>query len=262
MANATQITVLNSASDTATVSTLDAFNSGTASMVVRNSTASLLNATVVGNVTAIVSGGTVTAVISGGTVTAVVTGTTIVSGIVNATITGTALVSGVVAIDQAAQGTSNLVIAGRTRSVTLSLSISTTTAYGPNQSIGGVMSFANAFGSTGAGVFQTVDINWKSAQAATLVFFPFASNPTNSTFTDHVAAALAAADAFAVRDPVTLSTPVSNLGTHTNYAAYGIGAAMAPGTATLYGVLVATSTTNALNSTGDIQIVVKTLSDG
>lgn len=75
MANSTQITVLDSASATATVSTLDAFVTGTATMLVGNATASLLNATVVG-----------TTVISG---TALVANAT--ASLLNATVTGTIL---------------------------------------------------------------------------------------------------------------------------------------------------------------------------
>lgn len=243
MANSTQITVLNSAAATATVSTLDGFRDGvgTASMVVTNVTAALLAATVIG--------------------TTAISGTAVISGNVTAALSGTAIVSGNVAIDQSAVGTSNFVVAGRTRTVSVTVASSTTTAYAPNNSIGGTLTFSGVFGTTGAGVLQTVDINWQSIQTASLVFVPFNANPSNSTFTDHVAAAIGAADVFAVRDPVSLTSPVSNLGTHTNYSGQGLGIAMAPGTSVVYGVLVATATTNAINSTGSIQITVKTLSD-
>ncbi len=79
MANSTQITVLNSASATATVSTLDGFRDGvgTAALVIGNVTATLLNATVTGTllntINNSITGATVTVGTAGAASTSVIT---------------------------------------------------------------------------------------------------------------------------------------------------------------------------------------------
>lgn len=118
MANSTQITVLNSASATATVSTLDGFRDGvgTATLLVGNATASLLNATVTGGLLQSIATSIVSATVTVGTAGAASTQVITVQGIagmtgitvanataslLSATVTGTvtALVSGTVPVN-------------------------------------------------------------------------------------------------------------------------------------------------------------------
>lgn len=109
MANSTQITVLNSASATATVSTLDGFRSdiGTSSLVVANATASLFNATVTGSVTALLLP-TASILVANAT-----------AALLNATVTGTATISGTVLV---ANATASLLAAVVTGAVTALIS--------------------------------------------------------------------------------------------------------------------------------------------
>ena len=157
--------------------------------------------------------------------------------------------------------TNPLPVGGRTVSVCVTPTITAST-YAIKQAIGGLITFPNAFRTaTGSGILQDVVVTSKSVQTVGLTFYPFDTNPTASTLTDHATAAIAAADVGRVRTPTALNTAYSDLGTHTVWGAYGLGQAFAPGATTLYGVLVAQGTTAAFASTSDIQICAKVLQD-
>ncbi len=139
--------------------------------------------------------------------------------------------------------------------------MTTTTAYTPNFVAGGLITFANALGTSGSGILQTVDLNIKNVQTNNWLFVPFNGNPSNSTWTDHAVSAIATSDVFSARDPVVISGGYSNLGTATVYSSPGLAIAMATGSTTLYGILLATSTSAAFTTTSDMQITIKTLQD-
>lgn len=149
MANSPQITVLNSASVTATVSTLDGFRDGvgTATMLVGNVTASLLNATVTGLVTL---SGNSSGIITTGTAGTASTQVLSVQGILgmvglnvinstasllNATVTGTTVISGTVTVANSTASNLNANVSGSiglipqtSGGLSLSSTILTTTA--------------------------------------------------------------------------------------------------------------------------------------
>lgn len=175
-------------------------------------------------------------------------------------------------IDQTTQGTTNGVVlnsgqndvgnvGGKTVSVTVTPTVTASNAYGTNYVVGGLLTFSNAFTSTGTGILQDVVVTIKKVETSGFTFVPFNSNPSNTTWTDAAVAAINAADVAAVREPVTL-TAFSGLGTHTVAYASGLGIAMAPSSTTLYGVLLANAAlTNNFGSTSDVTVTVKILQD-
>lgn len=181
-----------------------------------------------------------------------------------------------VKIDQTTPGTTNGVqinaalpagtsgignVGGKTVSVCVTPTVTASNAYGTNYVVGGKLTFANAFTATGSGILQSVAVTIKKVETSGFTFVPFNSDPTNTTWTDAAVAAINAADVDKVREPISLSA-YSGLGTHTVAYATGIGQAMAPGTTSMYGVLIATAAlTNQFGAASDVQICIKVLQD-
>lgn len=152
--------------------------------------------------------------------------------------------------------------AGKTVSVCVAPTVSNTT-YAANVVVGGLLTFSSLFPAAGGGVVESVSLQFTTAQTVGFLFFPFSSNPSASTWTDHSAAAINSADVLKVRGPVPLTIPYSNLGTQTVYAQDAIGKALNVGGTTMYGILVPTGTTASLGgTTGVVQVCVKVLQDG
>lgn len=168
---------------------------------------------------------------------------------------------GAVGIDQTTPDTTNRVSAGTINSVCVTPTITANT-YSAGQEVGGLMTFANAFNTSGRGIIQSIAVDSKTKQTAgTLRLYTFVGNPSNSTWTDRGTPAINAADVFKVRTPIDLPTPYYDLGTHTVWGAFGVGQAINAGGTSLYAVLVATSALSAFGSTSDIQVCIKTLAD-
>lgn len=152
-------------------------------------------------------------------------------------------------------------VGGKTVAVTVTPTVTASNSYGTNYVIGGLLTFANAFTSTGSGILQSVTVTCPKVETSGFTFFPFNANPSNTTWTDAAAAAINSADVAKQRPPVLL-TQNSQLGTATVSYATGIGEALAPGTTSLYGVLIANAAlTNQFGSTSDIQVTVTILQD-
>ena len=153
------------------------------------------------------------------------------------------------------------IVAGNTVSVCVTPTVTATNSYGVNYVVGGLLTFSNSFTAKGSGILQGVVANIKDVETSGFTFIPFASNPSNTTWTDAAVAAINAADKFTPRGPVAL-TANSQLGTQTINSAAGIGEALAPGTTSLYGVLIANAAlTNQFAGTGDVQVCIKVLQD-
>lgn len=188
---------------------------------------------------------------------------------------GTAI-AGKVGIDQTTPGTTNGVqvnaalpagqaaignVGGKTVSVTVTPAVTASNSYGINYVVGGLLTFANAFTSTGSGILQAVVVTSNKVETGGFTFFPFSGNPSNTTWTDAAVANINTADVAKVRNPVLLGSN-SQLGTMTIASATGLGEAMAPGATTLYGVLLANAAlTNQFSSTSDVTVTVKILQD-
>ncbi|WP_036291577.1 hypothetical protein [Methylosinus sp. PW1] len=166
-----------------------------------------------------------------------------------------------ISIDHSTPGASDQVVAGLTRVVCVTPTITAST-YSANYPIGGVLTFANVFGSLNRGMIHTIVVTSKTAQTAALLAFPFSAAPgTPAQLADHAAANIAAADVQYVRAPISLASPYSNLGTMTVWGADGVGKLFQSADSSLRLVLVATASTSAFGSTSDVQVCVKVSSD-
>lgn len=159
-------------------------------------------------------------------------------------------------------GTNNVGnVGGKTVTVCVTPTVTASNNYGTNYVVGGLLTFANAFTATGSGIIQSVNVNIKKVETNGFTFYPFASNPSNTTWTDAAVAAINANDVFAVRPAIQLSAS-SQLGTQTTLSAVGLGQAASTGATTLYGVLIANAAlTNQFSSTSDVQVCVTVLQD-
>lgn len=152
-------------------------------------------------------------------------------------------------------------VGGKTVSVTVTPTVTASNSYGTNYVVGGLLTFANAFTSTGSGIIQSVVVTCKKVESQGFTFFPFHTNPSNTTWTDAAVANINAADVSAIRNPIAL-VGNSALGTCTVASATGLGQATSPGTTSLYGVLLTNaSLTNQFGSTSDITVTVTILQD-
>lgn len=152
-------------------------------------------------------------------------------------------------------------VGGITKSVTVTPSVTATNAYGTNYVVGGLLTFANAYTSTGSGILQSVTVTINKVETNGFTFIPFNANPSNTTWTDAAVANINSADVAKIRNPIALSAN-SQLGTCTVASATGLGQAMAPTTTSLYGVLLANAAlTNQFSSTNDVTVTVTVLQD-
>ena len=154
-------------------------------------------------------------------------------------------------------------VGGKTVSVCVTPTVTASNSYGINYVVGGLLTFANAFTSTGTGILQGVTVTMKDQETSGFTFIPFTANPTNTTWTDAAVAAINAADVTKVRSPVPLAINTQLAATlfSVQYA-YGLGLPMAPSTTSLYGVLLANAAlTNQFAGASDVQVCVKLLDD-
>lgn len=187
--------------------------------------------------------------------------------------TGTAAVQAVSLVSPTGDTTTGTVVAnsqhnignvgGKTVSVTVIPPVTASNSYGTNYVVGGLLTFANAFTSTGSGIIQSVDVNIKKQETSGFTLFFFSQMPTNTVFTDAAVAAINAADIPYVRSPVllTANSQLTSSG-FTNLSANGLGIAMSSGTTSLYGLLIANATlTNQFGTTSDVAVNVRVLQD-
>ena len=121
--------------------------------------------------------------------------------------------------------------------------------------------FALATGPSNSAVLQNVSIQFKDAQTSEFDVTCFRGNPSNTTWTEHQAPAIAAADAFKALPTIKLTNYASVLGTNmTVYGQDSIGRVINLTASTLYCV-VTTTGTPTLGSTSDMQVCVGVLRD-
>jgi len=126
----------------------------------------------------------------------------------------------------------------------------TNSTYAANVVMGGLFTAANLLTSTGAGTIQSVELNFTTAQTVAFKLYYFESNPSNSTWTDHSAAAVNATDALVVGGFVSLANPDSGLAAATTtYSAIGLGIPYSPAGTSGYFILVPNATTASLGAT-------------
>lgn len=149
----------------------------------------------------------------------------------------------------------------RSAAVTVTPTVTASSAYTAGNEVGGLITFSSTVGIAGSGVVQSIRVTSKTVQTGTLKLYLFNINPSNTTWTDKTAPAINSADVTSVIGVYLLSAPDSGLGTHTIYNLDGIGKAfsIASGTS-LYGILV-TSGTPTWGSTSDVAVTVNILQD-
>lgn len=152
-------------------------------------------------------------------------------------------------------------VGGKTIRVCVTPTVTASNSYGINYVVGGLLTFSNAFTSTGSGILQGISVNVKKVESNGFTFYPFNANPSSTTWTDAAVANINSADVQNVLPPISLA-PNNQLGTHTNASAVGLGQPVAPGSTTLYGVLLANAAlTNQLSTTSDVQVCATMLDD-
>lgn len=152
-------------------------------------------------------------------------------------------------------------VGGKTTTVCTTPTVTATNSYGTNYVVGGKLTFSNIFTSTGTGILQGVVVTIAKVETSGFTFFPFASDPSASTWTDAAVANINATDIPKQRAPISL-TANSQLGTTTIVSASGIGQPWNAGGTSGYGILLANAAlTNQFASTSDVQVCVQVLSD-
>ncbi len=178
--------------------------------------------------------------------------------LVAATPAGSAVI-GQVGIDQTTPGTTNRVFAGGTSSVAVTPTL-TVAAHAINTVCGSALTFANAFGSAGSGVLDSIILTSKAVQTTGFKLYLFKANPSNTTWTDAGTPAIAAADIANLIGVYSFGPPDSNLGTVTLWEADAITKAINAGGTSLYGVLICTAAFTPA-STSDLTVTINILKD-
>jgi hypothetical protein len=156
-------------------------------------------------------------------------------------------------------GNTRVTVAGKTTEVCVTPTV-TASAYTTGNVVGGKITLANAFGSLGTGILQSVRLTFKSVQTAEFDAYEFSANPTGSTWTDKAAPAIVAADALLAKPPIKLFNQASGLGTHTVYGADAIARAVSEGGTSDY-FIITTIGTPTPASTTDMQFCASYLQD-
>lgn len=154
-------------------------------------------------------------------------------------------------------------VGGKTTTVCVTPTVTAANAYGANFVVGGKLTFASLFTSTGSGIIQNVTVTIKDLETSGFTFVPFTSDPSATTWTDAAVAAINATDVPKVRGPVPLAANIqlASSAFSAQYA-YGLGLALAPGTTSLFGVLLANATlTTNFAGASDVQVCVTALVD-
>jgi hypothetical protein len=171
--------------------------------------------------------------------------------------------AGTFAVQATTQASQNGIgnVGGKTVRVCVAPTVTSAT-YGANVVMGGLLSFANLFTSTGSGIIQSISIDFTTVQSVGFKLYPFTSNPSNTTWTEHSAASINSADIFKVDPFISMTNYDGGLGTMTNYSLTGLGQSYSSGGTTGYFILVPTATTATLGGTANVvQVCVTVIQD-
>lgn len=150
-----------------------------------------------------------------------------------------------------------------TNEVCVTPTVTASNAYGTNYVVGGKLTFANAFTQQRTGVLESVSVTIKDNETGGFTFYPFLSNPSNTTWTDAAVAAINAADVPKSRLAVALTanSQLASSGVTTLYAT-GIAFAAQPASTTLYGVLLSNAALSTnFAAASDVQVCVQVMND-
>lgn len=147
----------------------------------------------------------------------------------------------------------------RTAQVSVPLTVTASSAYTANNSVGGLIRFSSITGPQQSGVVQNLTVQCKSAQTTGYKLYLFNDNPSNTTIADKATPTLSAVDLPKLLDVITLGSSDSTLGPTLNVTD-NIGRAFTAPSTTLYAILITTSTpTYSLAS--DVSIVLSVMQD-
>jgi hypothetical protein len=137
--------------------------------------------------------------------------------------------------------------------------ITASSAYVANNSVGGKLTFANVAGAQQSGIIQNITVASKSAQTTGYKLYIFTGNPTVTTIADKATPALSNTDLPYLMDVFTLGSSDSTLGPTINVLD-NIGRAFVSQNQNLYGILVTNATPTYTTST-DIFVTLTVLQD-
>jgi hypothetical protein len=147
----------------------------------------------------------------------------------------------------------------KTAQVTVPLTVTASSAYTANNSVGGLIRFRNITGGQQSGVVQNVTVLCQSVQTTGYKLYLFNDIPGNTTVADKATPSLNAADLSKLLDVITLGTADSILSKTINVTD-SIGRAYVSTTQALYGILVTTGTPTYTAAT-DVIITLTVLQD-
>jgi hypothetical protein len=147
----------------------------------------------------------------------------------------------------------------RTAQVTVPLTVTPSSAYVANNSVGGLIRFRNITGPQQSGIVQNVTVLSQSVQTTGYKLYLFNDIPERTTVTDKVTPSLNAVDLPKLLNVITLGSADSTIGKTINVT-NGIGVGFIATTQTLYGVLVANSTPTYTAAT-DVSVTLTVLQD-
>lgn len=153
-----------------------------------------------------------------------------------------------------------LLTTGMQAVVSVSPTVSTTT-YATGDAVGSLLTFSNAFlSSGGSGLLQRVALQFKSNQTTPMDLLLFDANPSGTTVTDNAAVAVSVAD-FGKLIGVVHVTDCTSAGTPSICQANGLAMAVKATSGTsLFGILVSRGTPT-LASTSDVQVQLQLIQD-
>jgi hypothetical protein len=147
----------------------------------------------------------------------------------------------------------------KTAQVTVPLTVTASSAYVANNSVGGLIRFRNITGGQQSGVVQNVTVLCQSVQTTGYKLYLFNDIPGSTTVADKATPSLNAADLPKLLDVITLGSADSILGKTINVT-NGIGRGFNATTQALYGILVANSTPTYTAAT-DVVVTLTVLQD-
>jgi hypothetical protein len=125
-------------------------------------------------------------------------------------------------------------------------------AYSAGNVVGGLITLPNVMLQANAAQLQSVRLTFKTTQSAEFDVSFFTAKPS-TTFTDHAAPSIAAADVTLVQPIIKLTNNSSGLGTDTVYGADNIGRGIYQSQPNVYAI-VTTTGTPTFGSTSDVQL--------
>ena len=222
---------------------------GLASLAVSSSGGGAIGTTATPNVSTLQSGSTTDVAFVTSAKALKIDGSSVTQPVSFATLP--ALTAGAAAIGQ---------VGGKTTTVDVTPTITTSVAYAVGNEVGGLLTFSAALLAAGTGLLQSIAVKCKSVQTSGFKLYMFKANPSNTTWSDKTTPSINVADIPSLIGVYTLGAADSGLGTHTIYNTDGVGNTLNAGATTLYGILVTTGTPTFASTSG-ITVAIGVLQD-